>query len=262
MALNLRAGRLIAPYAPLRNVLEVLQRLRERGLQVPVTLDTLTVLGVPEGNAPRTLQPLKLLGLVAEDGQLEPAAERLHRATTEEYPRLLEEILHKAYAPIFEVTEPATATEVQIADAFRQYDPAAQRPRMVSLFLGLCVEAGIAQKPSRTSAAPRREAPRRAPASERVASTPRFYRAPPGAVPSISPRLTVESAGLYGVIEDDLALLDETQFKVLWDALGTVAMAKAKARAAERAKAARPTSEFFDQFLKATPKEEPPAEEG
>jgi hypothetical protein len=254
MVLTAKERRRVAPYAPVRNVLEVLQNLRDRGLQVPVTIDRLQNLGVPEGNAPRTLQALKFLGIVADDGQLEASAELLHRATTEEYPHLLEEIVRKAYAPVWEVTDPATATEVKIADAFRQYDPAAQRPRMVTLFLGLCVEAGIVQRAQRqaASAQPKREprTPRREPAVARRLASAQYT--PVRFVPTEG---SERPSALFSITEDDLALLDADQRKRLWDALGDLMIA----RVAARQKRPDPfDSAFMATMFGQKPGEEPP----
>ncbi len=224
----------IAPYAPLGNLLTVIRRLRERGVPIPVTKEALTVLGIPEGNAPRTLQSLKLLGLVAEDGDLTPAAERLRRASTEEYPETLAEVIREAYAPVFAVVDPATDTEVRISDAFRQFDPATQRGRMVTLFLGLCTEAGIAaERPQKAPRAPRTST---RPGAKRE-KRPIGYEV--GDAAAIGPPRQInrtQDVPLFGVLEEDIALLDDNQFADLWNALGTVARVRAKARQ-ERASA-------------------------
>lgn len=223
------SDRPIAPYAPLGNVLTVVRRLRERGIPVPVTKDAMTLLGIPEGNAPRTLQALKLLGLVAEDGDLTPAAERLRRVSEEEYPELLAEIIRDAYAPVFAVVDPVTDTEVRISDAFRQFDPATQRGRMVTLFLGLCAEAGMAvERPPRAMRAARSQ-PR---SGQKRAPRPLGYDV--GAAAALVGRMppaetTRRSSALFDVLEEDIALLDDQQFENLWNALGTVARLRAKA---------------------------------
>ena len=46
----------VAPYAPVHNVLTVIRRLRERGLPDPLTIQELERIGIPAGNAPRTLE--------------------------------------------------------------------------------------------------------------------------------------------------------------------------------------------------------------
>jgi len=132
-----------APYAPVKNVLAIITRLRERGLPDQLGTQELTSIGIPAGNVPRTLAALRFLGLLDNEGQREPAFERLRRATSEEYPAVLAEILRSAYAPVFTIVDPAQDDEVAVQDAFRQYEPQAQRGRMVTLFLSLCREAGL-----------------------------------------------------------------------------------------------------------------------
>jgi hypothetical protein len=132
-----------APYAPVNNVLTVIRRLRERGLPDPLTLQELERVGIPKGNAPRTLAALRFLGLVDDEGARSQAFDRLGRASTQEYSETLAEIVRAAYQPIFTVVDPAQDNEIALHDAFRHFQPQAQRGRMVTLFLGLCQEAGI-----------------------------------------------------------------------------------------------------------------------
>ena len=132
-----------APYAPVHNVLSVIRRLRDRGLPDPLTLEELTRIGIPEGNAPRTLAALRFLNLVNDEGWRTQSLDRLGQASTDEYPEALAEIVREAYAPVFTVVDPAEDSEIALNDAFRHYQPQAQRGRMVTLFLGLCREAGI-----------------------------------------------------------------------------------------------------------------------
>ena len=56
-----------APYAPVANVLTVIRRLRETGLPDPLKLQQLERIGIPQGNAPRTLATLRFLGLVGDE---------------------------------------------------------------------------------------------------------------------------------------------------------------------------------------------------
>jgi len=225
--MSVASDRPIAPYAPAANVLAVIRRLHDKAIPVPVTKENLTVLGIPEGNAPRTLQALKLLGIVAEDGQLLEPAEMLRRASQEEYPETLAEILREAYAPVFKVVDPSSDTDVRVSDAFRQYDPATQRGRMVTLFLALCAEAGIVDdRPARTAPRPRRES--RPPRRNSVRTNP-----DPNYVPLAAQLGRVQSplaSPIFSISEEDLTLLDPDQRKRLWDALGELMLARATAR--------------------------------
>lgn len=132
-----------APYAPARNVIEVIQRMRDRGLPDPIDLGALATIGIPEGNAPRTLAALKFLGLVAGDNRRTDAFDRLGRASSADYPELLAELVREAYAPVFQIVDPAQDADDKVFDAFRQYEPASQLQRMVTLFMSLCAEAQV-----------------------------------------------------------------------------------------------------------------------
>lgn len=132
-----------APYAPADNVLVVIRRLRERGLPEILSTQELGRLGIPDGNTTRTLRTLRFLGLIDNEGQRTSTFNRLGRASTSEYPELLGEVLREAYQDVFKIVDPANSASTDIVDAFRHYQPQAQRERMVRLFMGLCREAGI-----------------------------------------------------------------------------------------------------------------------
>jgi hypothetical protein len=135
-----------APYAPVKSVLEFIERYRESGLRAPFDTELFAQIGVPTGNISRTFQAIKLLDLATEDGEPTDELRDLALATQDEYRPRLEQVIRAAYHPVFQIVDPASATPVQIADAFRPYNPQKQRPRMVTLFLGLCEEAGIIEK--------------------------------------------------------------------------------------------------------------------
>jgi hypothetical protein len=132
-----------APYAPYKSVQSVVTRYRERNLPDPLTTAEMERIGVPSSMAPRTMAALRFLGLVDEGGnRLEPF-ERLKRANTQEYPGQLAEIVRAAYLPVFQIVDPAQDNDTTIADAFRRFEPSAQRDKMIALFRGLAEEAGI-----------------------------------------------------------------------------------------------------------------------
>jgi hypothetical protein len=135
-----------APYAPAKAVLGVIERYRERGLPDPLTTGNLEQVGVPASMGPRTLQALRFLGLIDEGGNRLESFEQLKRAKTDEYPAQLAEIVRAAYLPVFTVVDPATDTDTAVADAFRGYEPGAQREKMLALFRGLVSAAGIVER--------------------------------------------------------------------------------------------------------------------
>jgi hypothetical protein len=105
--------------------------------------------------------------------------ERLKRATTDEYPGQLAEIVRAAYLPVFQIVDPVQDSDTAIADAFRRFEPSAQREKMIALFRGLLEAAEIVprSKARHREGGPRRvEAPRLRPAT---------HKAPPKAAPEI-----------------------------------------------------------------------------
>ena len=135
-----------APYSSASAVLGVIRQLRNRGLPDPLTTTALEAVGVPPSMTAFTLKALVFLGLIDESGNITAAFTRIRRATTEEYPGALAEVVRGAYLKVFTVVDPAIDGEVRITDAFREFEPAKQRDKMVRLFLGLCEEAGIVPK--------------------------------------------------------------------------------------------------------------------
>lgn len=126
-----------AGYAPGKTITALIDRFRNAGLPSPLTIESLQRVGVTASLAPRTLQTLKLLDLVDEQGRTTQQFQDLRRASTAEFKSELITLLKSVYADVFEVVEPASATLEQIQDAFRSFTPQGQRDRMVSLFLSL-----------------------------------------------------------------------------------------------------------------------------
>lgn len=132
-----------APYAPPSAVLGIVGRHRSRGLPSPIDADVLGRAGISQSLVPRTLQALQALDLIDADGRPTANFENLRLAPENEYKNALAQWLSGAYADVLTFIDPATATEVQVRDAFRTYNPVGQQPRMVTLFITLFAEAGI-----------------------------------------------------------------------------------------------------------------------
>ena len=147
-----------APYASAKSVLQVINRYRDRGLPEPLTPDALEQIGVTATMTSPTYRTLRFLGLVNDDGIKTDSFERLRRATSDEYPGVLEGVIRNAYADVFAIVDPAEDDEATVADAFRKYDPANQRRKMTSLFVGLCEESGILQRQRKRRSRPDRAA--------------------------------------------------------------------------------------------------------
>ncbi len=144
-----------APYAPAGVILDLVRRYREKGLPVPITAETLTRAGVTDSLNSRTLQALEVLDLMDAEGRPTPVFEGIRLAPESEYGARLGDWLRSAYADVLNFVDPATASDIEVRDAFRSYKPHGQQDRMVSLFLGLCEAAGLAPERKRRSQTPR-----------------------------------------------------------------------------------------------------------
>ena len=185
-----------APYASYKNVRDVINRYRDRGLPEPLTYSDLERIGIPGGMAPRTLRALRFLGLVDEAGNRLEAFERLKRATTEEYPALLAEIVRGAYLPIFQIVDPAQDSDTALADAFRRFEPSAQREKMIVLFRGLAEEAELIPPKSRQQ---REGGARREPRPRTAIPKPPTQVIQPEGIPA--PGATTESQADYRLVQ-------------------------------------------------------------
>lgn len=223
------------PYAAAANVIAVLTRTRTRNLPEAINNDFLRIVGVPEMVFGRVLFALQFLGFIDEAGS---PTERLHaiaKAPDTEYRDLLAASVREAYRDDFATVDPGQDSQAVIIDAFRRYEPRSQTSRMVMLFQGLCREAGIPLKD-----APRERQMR--PGNNGRAAKP-SNRAVGGAARSANRRTpsgtgttgailtgTLPVGVLFGVTEEDVAALNEEDFKAVWTALGTVARARSLAR--------------------------------
>lgn len=134
------------PYGPVSNLKTIFDTWRDRSMPEQIDKDWLERAGISANLAPKNLQALRFLGLIDADGYTTAVATRLRGAAAEEYPSVLEEIVRKAYRPIFELRNPSEDSRNRVEDAFRKLEPQAQRGRMVACFLGLCAMALIPLK--------------------------------------------------------------------------------------------------------------------
>lgn len=131
------------PYAPPTTTLQVIEKYRNHGLQTPFDQEVLLRAGVTESLTNRTLQTLTTLDLIDSEGEPTETLRGIAEAPEAEYQARLADAIRAAYDEVFQYVDPATATETQIRDAFRVYNPRGQQGRMVTLFVGLCQAAGI-----------------------------------------------------------------------------------------------------------------------
>lgn len=144
-----------APYAPAASIVNLLKRFRDKGLAFPVTAEVLLRAGIPESLLQRTLQALQLLELIGEDGQPTEVLKKIRAVPEKEYKATLAAWIKQVYADVFAFADPASEDETQVRDAFRTYLPHGQQERMVSLFMALCAEAGLAPESRKAETKPR-----------------------------------------------------------------------------------------------------------
>jgi hypothetical protein len=126
-----------APYGPPGAVVAVIEQQRERGLVSPVNASTLIRIGVSESLTKRVLQALRILDFIDAEGNVTPEFADLRKVPSPEYKPRLAEMFSAAYIDVLSVVNPSGATLEAIHDACRTLEPAGQRDRMVTLFLGL-----------------------------------------------------------------------------------------------------------------------------
>jgi hypothetical protein len=142
-------------------------------------LPKLKSIGVTDALAPRTLASLVSLGFYDDKGQITPEFEALRVAPAAEYKPQFGELLRKAYSPLLEVLDPWTATRTDIEDAFRNFEPPGMRPRMVQLFEGLMIFAGLRPDNQRASSSGSASQPATRPSADKAAGGRRSRTQPP-----------------------------------------------------------------------------------
>lgn len=230
-------GALRRPYAAAANVVAVLDRARRINLPDRVNSDWLEIVGIPEVSRGRVLEALRFLGFIGEDGRPTDILRSYAGAPDDEVRDLLAAALRNAYADDFGRIDPVTDTQTRIIAAFRRYQPRSQTTRMVMLFLGLARSAGMA-----VADAPRERGMSDRPARQtgnRPATRPQRNMTETGsgkATPTGTPNAgaTEDVDALFGQLVRELTALPDSDFATAWKALGDVAMARARAKAASR----------------------------
>lgn len=179
------------PYASTGSIKKVIEKHRQIRLPT-VDLMRLQNIGITEALAPRTLHALVFLGFYDEDGKVTPEFDALCGVPEEDFKPRLAALLRKAYAPILEVLDPATAMPADVENAFRGFQPVGQLPRMVQLFIGLMTYVGIMPEVKRHVVSVRSDPPRaevrrlraRVPSVEVVQTKPPVEREVPRMVES------------------------------------------------------------------------------
>jgi hypothetical protein len=158
-------------YGSTGSIIKVIEKHWHMGLPT-MSLQRLQQIGVTEALAPRTLHTLTFLGFYDDNGHVTPEFDALRHAQEPDFKPRLAALLQEAYAPILEVLDPATATPRDVENAFRGhgYLPTGQLPRMVQLFMGLMIYAGLMPEDRRKATGgsqPGARAPKRGSASGR-----------------------------------------------------------------------------------------------
>lgn len=143
-----------APYSRLEPVLNTLRAIRTKGVPEQITSAVLAKWGIAEGNAYQVTQTLRFLGIIDDGGKPTDDLERLRRATPQEYPGVLAQLIRKSYHFIFDYFNPDEEDPSAISNAFFQVEPRGQKERMEWLFAGLCREAGILPKDDKPARVP------------------------------------------------------------------------------------------------------------
>lgn len=196
-----------APYTTAQSLTVVLDAYRDKGLGTPITTEVLARAGVGESIAPRTLNSMKVLGLLLDDGMPSEQFEALRTIRDDaEYRKRIQEWLRGVYADVLQYTDPSVDNASKIAAAFRTYEPAGRRPQMASLLLGLWRYAGlpVAEAPAIPSRSSNR--PARAPASRKSPGRSSQNERPKGGAPvhqEVPPGLPPALLGLLQQIPTD-----------------------------------------------------------
>ena len=131
-------------YIPFKTFLTAVETL---GQGLPGTLDRSVWPSFAGGVQSQTLGAFKFLGLVDEDGKVQPILSRLVNAKGDERKNVLREIIESQYAEAIGLAE-KNASFQQLQDLFRGYGvQATTLERVVRFFLDACEYAGVRCSP-------------------------------------------------------------------------------------------------------------------
>jgi len=171
-----------------------------------VDADVLLRAGISDSLVPRTLQALKTLDLITDEGRPSDTFEGIRLAPTAEYQSRLAEWLTAAYADALAFVDPSTDDEIAIRDAFRKYIPTGQQSRMVSLFMGLFTAAGV-MPPRQKQAGAKSPQPKQSVKPIVARATKAAPRAHSSFTPQSNNTATGQSGGLPSALSGLLATL-------------------------------------------------------
>ena len=184
-----------APYASSKSLIGLIEGYRNKGYATPFNHAVLAKAGVEDSLIARTMQSLKLLDLINDDGTPTEQFEALKLARgDDEFKKRLASWLTSVYAPILSYWSPGTDPLDDLAQAFRGYKPEGQRLRMVALMSALFKYAGIIEET--TSTAKVAKVGKRASAKKPPSSSPNPTRRPRPRTPPNAGELPPSVAGL------------------------------------------------------------------
>lgn len=211
------AHRAFCPYGPPSSVNAVLRRLHGKNIPERITREVLRDTGVSANIVPRIFATLRFLKLTDHNDRPTDSLRALASSTNPGYKRFLEKTVRDAYKEVFEEIDPGGALQDQIEEVFGRYSPTSQHSRQVTLFLGLCKEAGI-----QTLDPPReRRMLERAPSSRAARATPQQAQRGTRTARVGSPDEELGAVEQFiGMRLEEAASMPESQFQEVWHSLG------------------------------------------
>lgn len=133
-----------APYTTSQAAITAVDWFRDRAPTGAITAEAITRAGVPESLANRTINSLRMLDLLDQDGSPSEQFQDFQRIRGEdEYRTRLQEWLRGVYGEILQYCDPSQDSYDRVVEAFRGYQPQGQRRAMAGLLLGLWRYAGL-----------------------------------------------------------------------------------------------------------------------